>query len=206
MFLMIYLYSTDRSILLRSILSSGARLAEAVRINAAPQIEAERYFTSFAHYIKGSRNVPSNVAEALDKQVSYFNARFVIMKDGDQWKLFRLLKYDDNDKCVIKGPIKNLEDEGGTVSTVERNDVRIPTGIPVICHGLKGNKSRANGKIGVVGSINSNSNVCTVHFEDPKIGRGVVGQENLSVLFDLPAAPEQKKLDIDKKKWDLKWV
>lgn len=31
-------------------------------------------------------------------------------------------------------------------------------------------------------------------------------QENFSVLFDLPAAPEQKKLDIDKKKWDLKWV
>ena len=45
-----------------------------------------------------------------------------------------------------------------------------------------------------------------LHFEDPKIGRGVVKQENLSVLSDLPAAPEQKKLDIDKKKWDLKWV
>ena len=64
MFLIIYLYSKDRANLLRSILSSGARLADAVRINAAPQIEAERYITSFAYYIKGSRNVPSNVAEA----------------------------------------------------------------------------------------------------------------------------------------------
>ena len=38
------------------------------------------------------------------------------------------------------------------------------------------------------------------------VGGQVMEQENFSVLFDLPAAPEQKKLDIDKKKWDLKWV
>ena len=60
----------------------------------------------------------------------------------------------------------------GYFSITFHYNIRIPTGTPVICHGLKGNKSRANGKIGVVGSINPNSNVCTFILKTLKLAGG----------------------------------
>jgi len=164
-------------------------------------IEAERLLAKLiatSHRVHGVSHDCTQFALAALQRVQ---TRTVFLKRDaaiNQDEVFRAVLYTaDGEKCVVKGPIPNvvfdprispLESSSNCGAEgsfeVERADVIMSKGTPVVCTGLQ--KARhLNGKIGDMRDFDEETGRYVVHFEDETLKPVKVKLENLRILFDL---------------------
>ena len=196
----------EREYALDDINDCGIFMAIAEKNNNAPVIAAERYVAGLTN----SFNIKLMTHHPTDLPKEYYSLKFqglkgilqqfgrvvVVKRDDEEDEAYRLLKYDDNGRCIVKGPLGrtnfdnsrvdgySLEYDDLNVITVERDAVHFTPGTPVVCHGLEGDESHLNGKIGAV--VEYGEDEIYVSFEDSKLRATYVDRENLSVVFNLP--------------------
>jgi hypothetical protein len=107
--------------------------------------------------------------------------------------VFRALQYEE-DQCVVQGPIRQpriFSEEKVLRVTVHDDNIMLPEGTPVICHGLK-HAAYLNGKIGECRGFDKDAieTRYRVFFDDKSIPPKSVKPENLRILFELPETTE----------------
>lgn len=166
-------------------------------------IEAERLLAKLiatSHRVHGVGHDCTQFALAALQRVQA--RRVFLRKDGEinQDEVFRAVRYTaDGEKCVVQGPIPNVvydprinpsepSSNYGAEGTfeVERADVIISKGTPVVCTGLQKAK-HLNGKIGDRRDFDEETGRYTIHFEDEAMKPVKVKPENLRIVFDLQA-------------------
>jgi len=149
-------------------------------------IESQRMVSEIVNNCRRVNGINHSQTTGVEESLSVVSTRRVLVH-GRGEDPYKLLKYIDGDKCIVRGPMtfeKFGEGEGKTL-TVHIDDLVLIPPVPVVCQGLKG-ASHLNGKIGDVRVFNSEVQRYQIHFEDPKLKSALVKQENLRVLFDLP--------------------
>jgi len=184
-------------------------MASAVLNQKAPEIAAERYLVSHINLINvdclDNPNDPDAVQkkeflQTLKKGFLPQLKRLVHVKGDDEFQVYELLEDDGMDSCLVKGPLQLGKDrdgstylsedslhEGAEIITVKRNDLHFRQNAPVECHGLVGDKSHLNGKLGtLIGADSEEGHNILISFEDVSIGRTWVPRQNVRGVVNLP--------------------
>ena len=183
--------------------------ALAVLTQKAPEIAAERYLLSTANLVNvnclDNPNDPMNgFLQALKKNFLPHLKRLVHVKGDDEFQVYELLEDDGIDSCLVKGPLQLGKDdkgsfflvedssyEGAEIITVKRNDLHFRATAPVECHGLVGDKSHLNGKLGTITRTDSEEgHNFLISFEDVSVGRTWVPRQNVRRAVNLPLLRE----------------
>ena len=185
--------------------------ANAVLNQKAPEIAAERYLVSYINLINvdclDNPNDPdfvhkNGLLQTLKKDFLPHLKRLVHVKGDkdDEFQVYELLEDDGLDSCLVKGPLQPGKDDKGNnffsvedsyedakVITVKRDDVYSRQNSPVECHGLVGDKSHLNGKLGtLIGHDSEEGLNILISFEDVSIGRVWVPRQNVRGVVNLP--------------------
>jgi len=183
--------------------------ASAVLNQKAPEIAAERYLVSHINLINvdclDNPDDPdfvhkNGLLQTLKKGFLPQLKRLVHVKGDDEFQVYELLEDDGMDSCLVKGPLQLGKDrdgstylsedslhEGAEIITVKRNDLHYRQNAPVECHGLVGDKSPLNGKLGtLIGADSEEGHNILISFEDVSVGRTWVPRQNVRGVVNLP--------------------
>ena len=167
-------------------------------------IEAERLLSKLivtSRRVLGESHGTTQFCMATAKMVK--RRRVFLKKEGgdddeiDQDKVYDALRYTDDGKCVLQGPIENKpeydpridgeveRDESAEIFEVDATDVILSKGLPVVCIGLQ-KAAHLNGKIGDRRDFDEKTGRYALHFEDKALKPVMVKPENLRIVFELP--------------------
>mmetsp|Transcript_35620 Transcript_35620/g.76069 ORF Transcript_35620/g.76069 Transcript_35620/m.76069 type:complete len:437 (-) Transcript_35620:3-1313(-) len=167
------------------------RLADALRA-AHRGVEAERLMTrlsTIANRVHGSKH---DFTRDVEESLMRSRRRHVSVR-GKRGKQFEALRYEGEDKCVVRGPLskpRKINEE--KTFTVHNHQIRPALGSPVTCHGLEAS-SNLNGKMGNVLSRKKGAQKYTVHFEDESLEPCLVHPNNMRIVFKLPGEEYYEK-------------
>ncbi len=171
---------------------SGYHYADCL-ISANHSIKAERLLTKL---VATSRQVYGDDHICTSENVSLLKkckARLVQLAFAHDDGIFLALKYENDEEiCIVFGPVVENQFEKGKILTVASAMVHPSAGCPVICWGLI-NAPHLNGKLGEVRSIsdaNQDSSAEVrfgVHFEEKGLKPAAVKAQNLRIAFELPS-------------------
>jgi hypothetical protein len=151
----------------------GSNLA--IRLRKSDRtIEAWRLFKRLIAISKQHHGPEHYITKDLERGLLLCKTSYVGLRDYGK-ELFKVLRRDE-DKYVVRGPIKLAEGKKFTMKVDAANVGLQPYGTPVVCHGLQNDDTYLNGKIGEIRSVD----------EDKSIKPQSVKPDNLRILFELP--------------------
>ena len=171
-------------------LRQGADLAIQLR-RMCHSIEAQRLLTSLAVTSKRVHGPNHDITKAIQSRLDVIKERRIMMVYQNKGKLFQAMSYEVGGKLVLQGPLTNPRNRWNELtSTMDPSLVSFMPGTPVVCHGLNSSTRFSHlsidGKIGELRCLDKDTRCWRVCFEDASIGKCLVPQKYLRILFELP--------------------